>query len=604
MKKIVLLAVLFLIILTSGCLSEKKACAEGKTIACTVGGCAGTKSCVNGEWGQCVKTNACCGGGCNVTTTSTSSISTTSSTTTSTTTTITQKSTTSTTSTSSTSTTSTNQSGALYPFGVVDPPSENYQLVQELGVTNVRIGVPWEKIQDKKGNFLWNGCGQDQLGELGLTLVFRLRLTEHERASTCPSCIPNPNNPSQCVSLPPLKGNEDCPPSDLSSEWRADGKGYSAILYDFVWEVMRHARECSRPDFTIIVGNEVNTFAFWRGTKPQYLKTRATVYKAAKDFNLQNAANFSVADNGIASTIWGRAVYKEWYCEGKSEVKPELIAQAVEYAKKFERYHVDEATTNENWIAFRENCSNHNVENPGEQEWALKEMFKIEPNLGGPSFDYMDYHFYDPWDTQEEVINWIKAEMQKNGYQKPIVMTEGGIIRMLPCADGANSEEPQCPVCSVSNFVPNSADAKESAQNAVKLNVIALANGVKIFLWLPFSYKEGQYGCELRAFMKGNEKLPLFKSYQTMTSKLNGFTSIQRLPLGEYAYKFTVNGKPVYVLWRNAGTAPNSIQVDLSTEIPGSATVTAFDGSFAIKNHAQLSSLEVTESPIYVQPQT
>ena len=38
------------------------------------------------------------------------------------------------------------------------------------------------------------------------------------------------------------------------------------------------------------------------------------------------------------------------------------------------------------------------------------------------------------------------------------------------------------------------------------------------------------------------------KSYQIMTAKLNGFTSVQRLHFGEYTYKFTVNGKQVYVL--------------------------------------------------------
>jgi len=490
---------------------------------------------------------------------------------------------------------------AMYPFGVVDPPSEDYQLVKELGVTNVRIGVPWQKIQDKTGKFKWTGCGQDQLGELGITLFFRLRLTEYERASKCPSCIPNPDNPSQCVPLPALKGNEDCPPRDLNETWRADGKGYSAILYDFMWEVMRKSRECSRPDFTIIVGNEVNAFAFWRGTKPQYLKTRATVYKAVKDFNMQNSANFTVTDNGIASTIWGRAVYKEWYCTGKNQGNQELIAQAVEYAKKFERYQIDKNTINEQWVTSMAGCNNQNIEDPKNQKLVLKEMFKVDPALGEPSFDYMDYHFYDPWDTQEEILNWMKAEMHKNGYSRPIIMTEGGIIRTIPCADGINGTGFDCPQCNVSNFIADAADAQESAENAVKLNVVAFANGVEVFLWLPFEtfqFGGGTKDCNLRSFMNGNEKTPLSKSYQIMTSKLNGFTSIQRLPLGEYTYKFTVKGKPVYVLWRNEDTAPNAIQVNLSSEIPGNVKVTGIDGSTETKQSADL---QVTESPIYVE---
>jgi len=483
----------------------------------------------------------------------------------------------------------------MYPFGIVDPPSEDYALVQELGATNVRIGVPWQKIQGSDGEFKWEGCGEDKLGQMGITPYFRLRLTEYERASKCPSCIPNPDNPSQCVPLPTLNGNEDCPPSDLSETWRADGKGYSAILYDFVWEVMRQNTECGRASFMVIVGNEVNTFHFWRGTKDQYLRTRATVFKATRDFNLKYGADYKVTDNGIASTIWGRALYKELYCAGKVE-------QAVEFAKRFERYQIDESTINEQWVDSMTDCDANNIENPRTQFLVLKEMFKVDPVLGGPSFDYMDYHFYDPWDTQEEIINWMKAEMQKNGYSRPIVMTEGGIIRTKPCADGINSTENfDCPQCDIQNFVPDEADALESADNAVKLNVVAFANGVEVFLWLPFEsfqFGGGTKDCNLRPFIAGSEKMPLFKSYQVMASELNGFTSVQRLPLGENTYKFIVNEKPVYVLWRNEDTAPNSITVNLSAEISGNVTVTHVDGS--VETVAS-SSLQVTESPIFVE---
>ena len=151
MKKPVLAAclpvLLALLVFASGCLSHA-GCSDAITRNCTKNGCGGTQTCVNGNWGGCVKTDVCCGGNCNTT-----------------------------------------EGNAMYPFGVVDPPAGNYPLVKELGVTNVRVGVPWGNIQDKTGKFLWTGCGQDQLGELGITLVFRLRLTEHERASTAPAAF-------------------------------------------------------------------------------------------------------------------------------------------------------------------------------------------------------------------------------------------------------------------------------------------------------------------------------------------------------------------------------------------------------------------------------
>lgn len=39
------------------------ACTNGQTQACTISGCAGTKTCVNNNWGSCVKTNSSCGTG-------------------------------------------------------------------------------------------------------------------------------------------------------------------------------------------------------------------------------------------------------------------------------------------------------------------------------------------------------------------------------------------------------------------------------------------------------------------------------------------------------------------------------------------------------------
>ncbi len=45
----------------NACNSNPSICTNGQTQACTVSGCAGTKTCSNNQWGSCIKNDPCCG---------------------------------------------------------------------------------------------------------------------------------------------------------------------------------------------------------------------------------------------------------------------------------------------------------------------------------------------------------------------------------------------------------------------------------------------------------------------------------------------------------------------------------------------------------------
>lgn len=79
-----------------------------------------------------------------------------------------------------------------------------------------------------------------------------------------------------------------------------------------------------------------------------------------------------------------------------------------------------------------------------------------------------------------------------------------------------------------------------------------------------------------------------FYAFKTMVEKIDYFTAVRKLGKGKY--KFTVKGKPVYVLW-----APGPVP----TEITGTVLVTNIRG---YTRKIDATSITLTESPIFVEP--
>jgi hypothetical protein len=110
---------------------------------------------------------------------------------------------------------------------------------------------------------------------------------------------------------------------------------------------------------------------------------------------------------------------------------------------------------------------------------------------------------------------------------------------------------------------------------------------------------------------------PAFHTYRLTIRKLDGYSAVERLDLGEsiYAYRFVVDGKPVYVLWREPGrlyfpdenepapvsvkllfTAPRALITHIVTEIDETEPETE-----TIASEGGLLTLLLVSEPVFVE---
>jgi len=87
-----------------------------------------------------------------------------------------------------------------------------------------------------------------------------------------------------------------------------------------------------------------------------------------------------------------------------------------------------------------------------------------------------------------------------------------------------------------------------------------------------------------------NEIKPAFNAFKTLTEKIGSFSSVAKVT--DTQYRFTVNGKDVYVLWCDLKTCP------LPPEITGRVTVTDHLGNEKTINANEI---VLTESPVFVE---
>lgn len=442
----------------------------------------------------------------------------------------------------------------IHPFGFTSISKEEAEVAKEVGDTIVRASISWIQIEPKEGKFNFDKYQTGQNNQFDTFIRFR---TGQNWATKC-----SLNLCKQGTKCPPPTA--DCPPKDLG-KWSE--KGYSPLLYDLVYKTMEFASTKGITTSKIILSNEVNDAHFWLGTNGDYVKTRTTIYKALQDVNKKNNANFQLIDNGYADAVWSYAISREAFCNDRQDY-------AKSYAERAFR-RIISVQTIDNQLQSTD-CSKTYDSNK-----ILNEAFAVDPNLGKPSFDYMSYHFYEPWDVQEELINWIKAKMKANGYDRPILNTEGGYI------DKLRTSYEQFPELKtdVANDIP-------------KIHVVAFASGVQSYLWLPLiEVKNATADLTVRGLETDHrQKLPAYDSYKTMISKLDGFKTVEKIRGLKtiYVYKFTfVNKNPVYVLWDTKNN-----QIDFSSILKGEIKVTKTDGT---SQNISSSNVTVSSSPIYIE---
>lgn len=322
-------------------------------------------------------------------------------------------------------------------------PSKDYQMsivytknpasqIQDLNAHWARLQVRWDQLEPKQGEYKWeeldNYVKEASKAKIGLSLII---YTGQGKWSTI--CDPK---------IAPLNKKTHCPPSDLSSTWN-DQYGYSQSYYTFINDLAKRYK--GKID-EYIIHNEVNTLRFWHGTPEQYLELRKTGYKAIHDAD----SKAIVIDNSLASPVWGAAITKELLDEGKDQ-------EAVDFYNRY--FYRAQGFTK---VSSRQDIMNAAAKN---DEWTRAIDFANKV-FTEPTFDWAGFHFYDPQPCFLEVVSFIKEQMQKNGYEKPIAMTEGGFSDNTTTFDDPAAEQ-------------------KVAEDLVKMQVSGFANGLTMFAWLP-----------------------------------------------------------------------------------------------------------------------
>jgi len=415
--------------------------------------------------------------------------------------------------------------------------NERFDLLKSLGCQGIRRPeFVFARYVSKEGKAKSIISYYDSLEQKGLVAMVTIRTGKSKVATRCrPYQVKTSYGNIFAPPLPNPRADYSCPPKDM--------KKYHSCVYDLVSGLSGRVN-------LFIIENEVNSPSFWYGTKEEYVELRRTAYEAA------HAANpkVTIIDNGFDGFGWGVVITRDLLEAGREE---EAVRFANDYFTRKSDKPINRTELKERMYR-PQNCYIYDF---------------IKYSFQHPDFDVTSYHFYAPSKYQKTVIDWIRNEMRKNGYDKPIWASEGGVH------DPGN------------RFTP-----AEIADEVVKLHVVGFAETKGPWVYLPMI--EGESGT-LHISFKGlyNSSLNLIaagKAYKIMTEKIGDFSQVERCSLsGVDAYKFIVGDTAVYVAWSDS-----PLIADFTAEAAGPLRITTTSGeSYNVDSR----SLKLTSSPIFIE---
>lgn len=318
---------------------------------------------------------------------------------------------------------------AVNPFGAFC--HDNLAFVKELGAKWTRYPVSWGLVEPSRGNFRWDRLekGVAKSEAYGITVVPNIQTGKLGWATSCPTGA----------------GREaSCVPKNLDD------------YYNFLFQIAKRFK--GRVEH-MIIENEASSGFYFTGEVDDYLAMRRTAYKATHDAN----PNAKVVDSGFAAEPWGIVITREMYDAGDKQ-------GALQFVNGYMQNRRQPLFRNEDELVKELYSAG------GQRQYDfVKKSFR-----DGASFDIANIHFYEPSEYLDDVILWVKQEMQKNGYQKPIWITELGVKDKF-------------------HKIPREKVVAEVS----KKHDIALAHGVEVLIWFR-TYK----GCAPNPASESDE--PLF----------------------------------------------------------------------------------------------
>lgn len=210
--------------------------------------------------------------------------------------------------------------------------------------------------------------------------------------------------------------------------------------------------------------------------------------------------------------------------------------------------------------------------------------------LQNAKYDAVDLHSYYKYELIPSRLDWLRQGMQQYGKDVPIFMTETGGFDNRVCGGTIDSFT----LC-----YPEDVEYAKQSEEVVKRFTLAFANRVDKVFWEKIYDHLSPLYSEIWGYMAltyGSDytRRPAYYTYKLMIEKLYGFKSIEKI--SEWQYKYIVNGKPVYVMWADAGktvTLPFS-----NNKITHIVTV---QGETLPAVETLSGSVQLTSTPIFVE---
>ncbi len=313
------------------------------------------------------------------------------------------------------------------------------------------------------------------------------------------------------------------------------------------------------------IESEAQNEVFWAGTFDDYRKLLKTAYKAAK----QADSSTKIILSGIN---FGRFIEK---CRSESDI--DRLSRSL--PPKFKRAY----------------------------------DFIVQSLALGDFYDIVDIHFNRGYESIPLAVNWIKTQLAKYGYDKPI--WAGDVCSVPWVTDRAHRRILQA---IINPNHPKHDDAlkwlrAEQARLSIKKLVVCASCGIEVFFletlrnFSPNAYSHAARESFFLAGLIGEDKKPrpAFYAYKQAIKKLDGFVKVESQVDGEiYITKFYFTDKPpVWVVWSENDKVKVSIDVEADsvriekviTELPPKPEIETrqvIDGKVT---------LEIDETPIFVE---
>ncbi|UCC68528.1 MAG: hypothetical protein JSV79_00915 [Armatimonadota bacterium] len=394
------------------------------------------------------------------------------------------------------------------PFGVFyglttyrSRPSTQYMV--ELGADWTRQTLPWKGVEPQRNQFKWGTVD----GAVSMVDAAARAGRPINVLSTFRTISP------WAAARAPVKVREaSVPPSDLQDYYR------------FVHATVKRARGRVR---YWQVDNEVDSPFFWQGSAEEYVQLLRTAHRAIKDADPQAV----VVAPGIQ--LWRRPMIEDEIAAGRDQRALDVYRAWAENNDEAKR-----APTPSSAADLQRMFSQGKAATMGKHQSDF--IRRLLDKDTAQYYDVLDIHIYHPCELIPDIVEWAQATMAREGYSKPIWLTE---------TSGPNYPE----------LWPNEkVGERRQAEEVVKRYVLALGCGVERVFWYvlvaPKHQDTGEWS-RTGLLRRDLSKRPAYHSYRLMTQMLKGARSVRTLNIGSavQAFEFTRPQGSIYVLWCDQG---------------------------------------------------